>query len=205
MKIFIILSVGAFVFYWIFSRWHNAACPWWLGWLVELDNPFSRINRAENIIKNADLHKGMIVLDAGCGPGRITVPAALAVGIEGKVIALDIQETMLEKVKNKVSEQRISQVSFFRAGLGENKLPENFFDRILLVTVLGEIPDQKVALKEIFSSLKPGGILSITETVFDPHFQRVKHVRLLTGDIGFEEREVFEDFFSFTLNVRKAV
>jgi len=41
----------------------------------------------------------------------------------------------------------------------------------VLVTVLGEVPDREAALREIFDALKPGGILSVTEIIFDPHFQ----------------------------------
>ena len=58
----------------------------------------------------------------------------------------------------------------------------NNFDRALLVTVLGEIPDRDAALRAIFDALKPGGILSITEILRDPHYQRRTTVlRLAAG------------------------
>ena len=50
------------------SHRYRLPCPTWLGWLVELDNPFSKIYRAETIVKHLDLTPGMVVLDVGCGP-----------------------------------------------------------------------------------------------------------------------------------------
>lgn len=51
----------------------------------------------------------MQVLDAGCGPGRVTVPAARIVGPRGKVVAVEIQERMLEKVRNRVEQHNTSK------------------------------------------------------------------------------------------------
>ena len=66
-------------------------CPTWLGWMVEMDNPFTRVNRARVIVGLLDLVPGMKVLDAGCGPGRLTLPLAETVGSQGEVTALDIK------------------------------------------------------------------------------------------------------------------
>jgi hypothetical protein len=52
------------------SRRHSVPCPVWLRWLVELDSPFTKTNRAAVIVERLDLQPGMAVLDAGCGPGR---------------------------------------------------------------------------------------------------------------------------------------
>jgi SAM-dependent methyltransferase len=79
------------------SRRHSLPCPVWLCWLVEIDNPFTKTNRAKFIVETLALalSKGMTALDAGCGPGRLTVPLAKGVGPNGCVVALDIQPGML--------------------------------------------------------------------------------------------------------------
>ena len=42
------------------------------------------------------------------------------------------------------------------------------FDRIVLITVLGEIADQTAYLQEFHRLLRPDGIVSISETAGDP-------------------------------------
>ena len=41
-----------------------------------------------------------------------------------------------------------------------------------MTSSLGKIPGQSTVLRELYNALKPGGILSVTEVIFDPHFQR---------------------------------
>jgi ubiquinone/menaquinone biosynthesis C-methylase UbiE len=201
-----IIGLGLIGMVWrLFSRRRELPCPTWLGWMVEMDNPFTNVSRARTIIGLLELAPGMKVLDAGCGPGRLTLPLAEAVGVQGEVIALDLQEGMLARVREKVQAAGMQNVQYLRAGLAESKLPQAYFDRALLVTVLGEIPDQVAALKEIHGALKPGGILSVTEVIFDPHFQRRETVSRLAHMAGFEEKDFFGKSLAYTMHFRKPV
>ena len=74
---------------------------------------------------------------------------------------------------------------------------------MLLVTVIGEIPDRKTALTQIFDSLETGGLLSVTEVIADPHFQRRGSVARAATEVGFVEREFFGNSISYTLNFEK--
>ena len=185
------------------SRRRSLPCPTWLAWMVEMDNPFTKTNRAHVIIEHLDLKPGMKVLDAGCGPGRLTIPIAQKIGPQGMVIAMDIQPGMLQRVQKKALATNIQNIQFLNAGLGDGKLEQNHYDRALLVCVLGEIPDQAAALKEIFDSLKPGGILSVTEIIFDPHFQRSASVFQLASGIGFQKKNIFGNRLAYTMHLEK--
>ena len=187
------------------SRRHSLPCPVWLSWLVELDNLFAKTNRSNIIIEHLDLQPGMTVLDIGCGPGRLTIPIARKVGQQGEVVAIDIQPGMLRRARDKAQAANLTNIRFLQAGAGEGKLEPGRSDRALLVTVLGEIPDRQSALKEIFDALKPGGILSVTEIILDPHFQSRNTVLRLAGAVGFREKMFFGNRFAFTLNLEKTI
>jgi len=200
-----LIGLGLLIaFGWRFiSRRATLPCPVWLGWLVELDNPFTKINRAGTIVRNLGLQSGMHVLDVGCGPGRLTIPIAQQVGPKGKVVAMDIQPGMLRRAQAKAQAASLSNIQFLQAGAGTGKLERNQYDRAVLVTVLGEIPDRGAAVQEIFDALKPGGLLSVTELIFDPHFQSRGAVLRLATSVGFSEQMHFGNRLTFTLNFEK--
>jgi ubiquinone/menaquinone biosynthesis C-methylase UbiE len=82
-------------------------------------------------------------------------------------------------------------------------LQQNYYDRAILVTVLGEIPDQQAAIQELYNALKPGGILSVSEMIFDPHFQRMGVVLALANGIGFEQKKIIGNRFAYTMHLQK--
>jgi ubiquinone/menaquinone biosynthesis C-methylase UbiE len=185
------------------SRRYTIPCPVWMKGL--LDTPFSgdMSARTQKTIQRLGPGPGMSVLDAGCGPGRLTVPLARTVGPKGEVTAIDIQEGMLDEAKKRAQAAGLTNIRFLRTGLGEDRLWRDRFDRAVLVTVLGEIPDRDAAFREIFDALRPGGILLVEETIRDPHFQTRSTVRKLAGAAGFIEKEFFGNYFSYTLTLQK--
>ena len=130
-------------------------------------------------------------------------PFLLLANTTGEVVAMDLQTGMLNRTQKKAQAANLTNINFLHAGVGENKLEHEKFDRALLVTVLGEIPKQEAALKEIFAALKPGGILSVTEIIFDPHFQRRSTVLRLANAVGFRGEKLFGNCIAYTLNVEK--
>lgn len=185
--------------------WRCAAlpCPSWL--IPLLENPyFEAVAGAERLLGRAGIGPGMQVLDAGCGPGRLTLPAADRVGPAGAVVALDIQPRMLAELERRRRRLGAGNIETIQAGLGEGRLPSARFDRAFLVAVLGEVPDRPAALREIRRSLKPGGILSITEVLPDPHYQRLSKLRSLAGRVGFREVGVFRGLLAYTANFERA-
>jgi ubiquinone/menaquinone biosynthesis C-methylase UbiE len=199
----------AAVFFGVFAAWRLSSrrlslpCPAWLGWMVELDNPIFRNNSARAIIQHLDLQPGMKVLDFGCGPGRLTIPVAKQVGPNGEVIAYDVQPGILQRTQAKAQTAKLGNIRCLQAESGTHQLGRNHYDRALLVTVLGEIPDRAAALSEIYAALKPGGLLSIAEVIADPHFQCQSTVRRLAAAAGFKESACFGHRLSYTLHFEK--
>ncbi len=187
------------------SRRHSLPCPVWLRWLVELDNPFARENRAAVITEHLALEPGMAVLDVGCGPGRLTVAVAREVGEQGRVVAVDVQAGMLARAREKARGAGLSNIEFIHARVGEARLGRGEFDRALLVTVLGEVPNREAALREIGDALKPGGVLSVTETVFDPHYQTRGTVTRLAEAAGLLETAVYGNRAAYTMHLQRPI
>lgn len=183
------------------TRRYVKPCPSWLAWLLE--NPATGDLRAQSLIERLDLQPGMRVLDAGCGPGRLAVPIARSVGPAGHVTAVDIQAGMLKRARARAQAAQVTNIRFIQAGLGTGSLEHDQYDRALLVTVLGEIPAREAALQEIFDALKRGGVLSISEVIYDPHFQSRRLLRRLAAAAGFRERASFGGWSAFTLNFEK--
>ncbi len=200
----IIVAIALVALTWrLASRRQSLPCPAWLRWLVELDNPFTKTNRAAFIVDTLALSSGMTVLDAGCGPGRLTVPLARGVGPGGHVVALDIQPAMLARAKAKTDAAGYGNVEYMAAALGDANLTADRFDRAVLVTVLGEIPDREAAVAELFKALKPGGILAIVEVIFDPHFQTRNTVTALAASVGLHERAFFGHSLAYVIHFEK--
>lgn len=193
----------------VFLVWRHASkrrslpCPSRRHALMELDIPFAPACKASEIVARLNVEPGMSVLDAGCGPGRVTIPLARAAGASGRVTALDIQPGMLKRVREKQLAAGLGNIEFLQAGLGEGRLERGRFDRAGLVTVLGEIPGRPEALRELYGALKPGGILSVSEMIFDPHFQTRSTVLRLGGEAGFREGAFHGNRFAYTQHLVK--
>ena len=185
------------------SRRYEIPCPVWMKGL--LDPPFSgkASPRTLKSIRHLDLRQGMNVLDAGCGPGRLTIPLAERAAPRGEVTAMDLQEGMLHEVQNRAQATNLTNIRFLKAGIGQGRLEHDRFDRAVLITVVGEIPDREAALREIFAALRPGGILLVEETIRDPHFQTRSTILRLAVAAGFIEKEFFGNYFSYTLTLEK--
>ncbi len=204
--VLIVLLIGLPISLWlgwrIASHRRSLPCPTSLAWLLE--NPFTA-GYHSMVVSRLELSPGLSVLDAGCGPGLLSTAIASAVTPQGRVLALDIQPGMIAKARARATEAGLSNIDFLLASLGDGHLPAMQFDRALLVTVLGEIPDKLAALREIRSSLKPRGFLSITEVLPDPHYQSMRQIAALAEAAGLRFRNSHGNALMFTVNLEPAL
>lgn len=186
------------------SRRHPSPCPTWAAWV--LDNPLTEaLAGTQTTFDRIGLRPGERALDVGSGPGRLAIPAARRVGPSGAVVALDVQPGMLARLQRRAALAGVTAEISPRLGdiATDVELPPGSFDRAWLVTVLGEIPERRAALRNLYRILKPGGTLSITEIFGDPHYQRRAVVARLCVEAGFEPTQRWGTALAYTQNFIK--
>jgi ubiquinone/menaquinone biosynthesis C-methylase UbiE len=161
-------------------RKHPTACPYGQRFWVEAPHPGITRRRLLEILEP---RAGERVLEVGPGTGYYTFH--LAASLEGgQVDVFDIQQEMLDHVMREANRRGVTNV---QPALGDAQaLPygSDSFDAVVLVTVLGEIPDQDRALHEIARVLKPGGRLVVGELFGDPHMVTARKLRERAGGAG---------------------
>jgi SAM-dependent methyltransferase len=200
-------AIGGLLFFWLFplkllsklAAWFgkSSPCPASLAWLV--NNPIRR-RYMRPVLDRVGIQPGEQVLELGPGPGIFTVDAAQRVGLEGQLIAVDIQPEMIAQVEERVREAGLTNVETHVTSAYELPLDDASVDRAFLVAVLPEIPDQARALAELHRVTKPGGILSITEEFLDPDYPLASSVIHRVEAAGFEFERRFGSFLLYTLN-----
>jgi len=108
---------------------------------------------AEYVLEQIQFHGDEVVLDIGCGDGKITKDIAQKVPT-GKVIGIDPSENMIEECKKSFSD--IKNLSFERTG-AEDFYFDFPFDLIVSFFAMHYVKDHLKALKNIFRTLRPGG------------------------------------------------
>jgi ubiquinone/menaquinone biosynthesis C-methylase UbiE len=147
-------------------RKNPSACPYSQRFFVELPHPFITRERLREVLEPAP---GERILELGPGTGYYTLPMASWLGAYGRLDVLDVQQQMLDHTMRQAAEQGLSNVVPTRADARELPYADDCFDAAYLVTVLGEIPDQGAALRELRRVVKPDGRIVVGELLVDPH------------------------------------
>jgi ubiquinone/menaquinone biosynthesis C-methylase UbiE len=142
----------------------NRVCP------VEragaLDGRIRRLVQNPFKILSPWVREGMTVVDLGCGPGYFTVPLAQLVGPEGSVVAVDLQQGMLDKVEAKVRGTQLETRVVLHSCEAERIGLTTRADFVLAFYVVHEVPDQAALFAELVQALNEGGIVFVEEPPF---------------------------------------
>jgi ubiquinone/menaquinone biosynthesis C-methylase UbiE len=157
------VALAAVALWW---RRNPSACPYSQRFWVEAPHPFITRRRLLEILAPV---AGERLLEIGPGTGYYTLPVAERLGADGVLQIFDLQQEMLDHAMRAARENGIGNLV---PTLGDARtLPyeDDRFDGAFLVTVLGEIPDQEAALRELARVIKTGGRLVVGELIGDPH------------------------------------
>jgi ubiquinone/menaquinone biosynthesis C-methylase UbiE len=146
-------------------RRHPSACPYSQRIVVQLPHPGVTRRR---LVETLAPRSGERILEVGPGTGYYTLDVAAAVA-PARLALLDVQREMLDHVARRAADRGIDNLEAVEGDALALPWPDDEFDAAYLVTVLGEIPDQDAALRELARVLRPGGRLVVGEIAFDPH------------------------------------
>ncbi len=124
-----------------------------------------RWQKAEQIIEHMQLDKGMAVADLGCHEGYLTMKLAPVVGPEGRVYAVDVGKSKLDKLESRLKKQRIENVQTVLGSYDDPKLPMNSMDAVVILDAYHEMDHYREILAHLFRALKPGGRLVLVEPI----------------------------------------
>ena len=119
--------------------------------------------RLSVLVKSLDLKPGMVVADIGAGSGVISALMAEKVGPTGKVIAVDVQQKMLDRLKKRMAGLGIKNVVPHKGTQKSPKLKPGSVDLALMVDVYHEFVWPYEMTFELCKALKPGGRLVFVE------------------------------------------
>lgn len=146
------------------NRGKNRVCP--VERAGSLDNRIRRWLQDPQKILAPYIEEGMTVLDLGCGPGFFSIDMAQMVGKSGRVIASDLQEGMLQKLRDKILGTELEErITLYKCEEDKIGVSDNV-DFVLAFYMVHEVPDQEDFFKEIGSILKPNGQVLIVEPPF---------------------------------------
>lgn len=188
-------SVGIFIAVVIWRRIFPAPMPGLFD--PTLDTSYRRRHFSPEVAaERHGLAAGMRALEIGPAGGYLTRAAVRKVQPTGHLVSLDLQQSLLRKLRARLGPDTPPLV---RGDATRLPFRSGSFDLIFLSSVLGEIPDKPGAMREFGRVLRPGGTLAVSEEIiFDPDYVRLPVARRLAAGAGFEAREYFGETFRYT-------
>lgn len=119
--------------------------------------------RPEVVIDALDLHGGETVVDLGAGSGYFTFRIAPKVGSRGRVLAVEIQDEMIDALRRRAKDQKTTNVEIVKGAERDPHLPANSVDVVLMVDVYHELSYPFEVMTAVRKALKPTGRVVFVE------------------------------------------
>ena len=119
--------------------------------------------RVSVLMEALGVEAGQTVCDLGCGNGYHALRLARRVGSSGKILAVDIQQPMLDMLEERSAEAGLDNIELILGDTADPKIPDGSCDLILLVDVYHEFSDPETMLAKMRRALKPDGRIALVE------------------------------------------
>jgi ubiquinone/menaquinone biosynthesis C-methylase UbiE len=181
-----------------------------VAWAQRAEDSREQTEKVRDILDALQAEPGKRIADVGAGEGFYTFRIAKAVGSTGRVTAVDVNEKYLEKLRERLKQDNITNVDVVVGAVDDPRLSPNSFDAVLIYNAYHEMTTPEPILKSILAALKPGGRLVMSEPLHDNIRSATRAEQVKDHEIGpnFVEQELrtagFEivdqrpDFLAFT-------
>jgi cyclopropane fatty-acyl-phospholipid synthase-like methyltransferase len=123
--------------------------------------------KADDLIRQLNIKSGSKVADIGSHEGYMTVKLSAVVKTNGKVFAVDVDHSKLDKLKEHLEKRNLRTVELIKGDYDDRKLPLNALDAVIILDAYHEMKDHDEILNHIRESLKTGGRLVLCEPIAD--------------------------------------
>ena len=164
-------------------RRNPSACPYSQRFWIEAPHPFITAERLLCILEPRPRQR---LLEVGPGTGYYSLPVARRLSPDGRLDLLDVQQEMLDHTVRRAREEGLDNITATLGDARELPFGDHSFDGAYLVTVLGEVPDQVAALRELRRVVRPGGPIVVGELFGDPHMVSARALEQRAAGAGLE-------------------
>ena len=150
---------------------------------------FFDVTVADSILKASGITPGVGVVDVGCGTGFLTRQAALLMKGQGKIVGVDLSDSMLEKAKDKLAKLGLLEAVELRVGDAENvPVEDGFADAVVGNMILHHCQRPRQAISEMTRILKDGGRIAVAD--LEKHSERWLREEMADRWLGFDLTKV---------------
>ena len=166
-----------------FVMGHQAA-----GWL----NRPGRIQEEmpDGVVANMKLEPTHVVADIGAGSGYFSFRIARLVP-EGKVLAVDIQQEMLDIVEATKAKEGVTNIEGVKGEIDNPNLPMNSIDAVIMVDAYHEFSHPFEMINGIYNALRPGGRIFLLEYRGEDASVPIRPLHKMTQEQVIKEMGVF--------------
>ncbi len=141
----------------------DSICPSWFAF--SLNNRLRRMVQDPDRILSPYIKPGSICADIGCGPGYFTIDMARLTSPEGRIIAIDMQPRMLEKMRKNSEQAGVSEhITAHQCKADDLMIPEKL-DFALVFWMVHEVPKKQRAgfFRQLRAAMNKNGQVLVTD------------------------------------------
>lgn len=166
------------------SNHQHRVCPWWLAYIFQ--TPLRRFQTPPEKVLKPYLKEGMTFVDLGAGMGFFSIRGAKIVGKSGKVIAVDIQQQMLDTLMKNAKKGGVEEIIEPHLSQPDNINLNIKSDFALAMWMMHETPNFVEFVKQVKAVLKEGSYFLVVEPTHHVSSETIEREVEAAKQVGFE-------------------